>query len=145
MQKEDFLLMVVASGKDEPLTPVQLQKSLFLISEHKQRFPEVPESFYDFRPYHYGPFDIRVYQDADVLAEKGLVLRFTSNIGAWKDTVATHSGREKAEELMAQLNPVLKRYIREVVEWTQKLSFRELVGAIYQAYPDYRKNSVFQD
>ena len=79
MQKEDFLLMVVASGKDEPLTPVQLQKSLFLIGEHKDGFSEVPQSFYDFRPYHYGPFDIRVYQDADVLAEQGLVLRFVSS------------------------------------------------------------------
>ena len=143
MEKEDILLLVAASAKDEPLTPVQLQKALFLIGERcGDRLP-VP-SFYHFVPYHYGPFDGEVYQDADGLAEKGMVLRFQSERGAWVNTISTHSGREKAEELKKDLAPGVAEYIGEVVEWAQKLSFRELVASIYKAYPEYQANSVFQ-
>ena len=42
MEKEDILLLVVASAKDEPLTPVQLQKTLFLIDKQCQgRIPRL--------------------------------------------------------------------------------------------------------
>lgn len=143
MKKEDFLLLVVAAGKDEPLTPVQLQKSLFLIGE--QGIPEIPEEFYDFQPYHYGPFDVRVYQDADTLKEDGMVLRFKSDSGNWANTVATYSGRKRAEQLKSQMDPAVVQYIENVVDWAQSMNFRELVAAIYQAYPEYRENSVFQD
>ena len=55
MDDRDFLLLVVASGKDKALTPVQLQKSLFLLG--KTDLAEAVDSPYDFEPYHYGPFD----------------------------------------------------------------------------------------
>ena len=143
MEKEDILLLVVASATDEPLTPVQLQKALFLISEQcRGRIPT--SSFYEFEPYHYGPFDAEVYQDADELAAEGMVLRFQSNRGAWTNTISTHSGRERAEQLQKEMDPAIVQYINDVVEWVQGLSFRELVASIYQAYPDYKVNSVFQ-
>ena len=33
MDKKDALLLVIAAGEDTPLTPVQLQKSLFLVGK----------------------------------------------------------------------------------------------------------------
>ena len=143
MKKEDVLLLVVASAKDEPLTPVQLQKVLFLID--KQCHGRIPTStFYDFEPYHYGPFDAEVYRDADELADEGMVLRFQSNRGAWMNTISTHSGRERADQLKEEMDPEIVQYIDDVVEWAQGLSFRELVASIYQAYPEFKANSVFQ-
>ena len=143
MGKEDILLLVVASAKDEPLTPVQLQKSLFLIDrECRDKIPV--SSFYDFEPYHYGPFDAEVYQDADILAEKGMVLRFQSDKGAWMNTISTHSGRVRAEQLKKEIAPHIVQYIGNVVDWAQGLSFRELVASIYQAYPEYKVKSVFR-
>ena len=142
MEKEDILLLVVASAKDEPLTPIQLQKTLFLIDKQCQgRIPT--SSFYEFEPYHYGPFDAEVYKDADVLAAEGLVLRFQSDRGAWTNTISTHSGRAKAEQLKKEIEPDIVQYISNVVEWAQRLSFRELIASIYEAYPEYKVNSVF--
>ena len=143
MEKEDILLLVVASAKDEPLTPVQLQKTLFLIDKQCQgRIPT--SSFYEFEPYHYGPFDAEVYENADELAAEGMVFRFKSDRGAWTNTISTHSGREKAEQLKKEMDPGIVQYISEVVEWAQGLSFRELIASIYQAYPEYKVNSVFR-
>ena len=39
----------------------------------------------------------------------------------------------------------MRTYIQVVVEWAQSLSFSRLVKSIYGEYPQYRKNSVFQD
>ena len=142
MNREDWLLVVVAAG-ERPLTPVQLQKTLFLIKQ--ANLSELPDTFYDFKPYHFGPFDAQVYRDADMLFEEGLVVRHRSDSGTWIDTTITGKGRSKAQDLEAELRPVIVSYIHSLVRWAQGLSFRELVGSIYHKYPDYRANSVFQD
>ena len=141
MKREDWLLLVVAAG-DKPLTPVQLQKTLFLVKEAS--LPNLPDDFYDFVPYHFGPYDAQVYQDADSLQERGLVVRHKAARGTWTDTSITGSGRSKAEELEEKLPPAITSYIHNLVDWAQGLTFSQLVGAIYRKYPNYRANSVFQ-
>ena len=142
MEKEDFLLMVVAAGGSKPLTPVQLQKSLFLVAKN---LAEAPEPFYEFEPYHYGPFDIEVYSDADSLEAKGLLFSVPSPGGTWLDRAITPDGMKKAEEIEKELSEPVAKYLRDLVAWVQSLSFSNLVKSIYDLYPDYRKNSVFQD
>ena len=142
MQKEDILLMVLDAGQDQPFTPVQLQKALFLIGN--QCVGRLSDPYYDFEPYHYGPFDVAVYQDAEELVARGLAWRFKADGGSWINTVATPSGRAKANQLRKDLDPAVVRYIQNVAEWTQKLSFSELVAAIYHAFPEFKQNSVFR-
>ncbi len=90
MDREDFLLIVVAAGGVPPLTPVQLQKSLFLINENLRG--EIPGPFYKFDPYHYGPFDANVYVDADALEPRGLLVSVGSSQGTWLDRTITPAG-----------------------------------------------------
>lgn len=142
MENKEFLLLVVAAGDRKPITPVQLQKSLFLIRE--ANLVEAPDQFYEFEPYHYGPFDATVYADADVLEGDGMVARITSGSGSWTDTVITDDGLAKAKLIESSLSPSSKLYIHNVVEWVQSLSFSTLLRAIYSKYPQYRENSVFQ-
>ena len=71
MDRKDILLVVVASGNGTPLTPVQLQKSLFLISENLKG--EIPDPFYDFGPYHYGPVRCRSLWRCRFLELEGLL------------------------------------------------------------------------
>ena len=142
MERKDFLLLVVAAGKEKPLTPVQLQKSLFLISE--ANLPEAPNPLYEFEPYHYGPFDSGIYADAGILKEEGLVVRTPSDQGDWIETAITSDGLSKATSLEKGLPDATADYIREVVHWVQSQSFSGLLRAIYSAYPRYRENSVFQ-
>ncbi len=142
MKNKEFLLLVVAAGDGKPITPVQLQKSLFFIRE--ANLIETPDQFYEFEPYHYGPFDATVYSDADVLEGDGMVARVPSASGSWTDTVITTDGLAKAKLIENNLSPSTKEYIHSVVEWVQSLSFSTLLRAIYSKYPQYRENSVFQ-
>ena len=141
MNKDDLLLMVMAAGEGAPLTPVQLQKSLFLISENLKG---TIESTYSFMPYHYGPFDAEVYSDADSLEAEGFLYSARSPRGTWVDRAITPKGLLRAEELRKEVPEPIRQYVEDVVKWTQSLSFSSLVKAIYDQYPSYRKNSVFQ-
>ena len=141
MEREDFLLMVVSEAEGRPLTPVQLQKSLFLVS---QKLKETPDPFYSFEPYHYGPFDADVYADADSLEKEGLLISVSSTRGAWQETAITPNGLNKAQHLKKELSEPVVTYVHELVQWVQSLSFSDLVQAIYREYPEYRENSVFQ-
>ena len=124
MNRKDFVLMVVAAGEDAPLTPVQLQKSLFLIGEN---LSGIPAPFYEFKPYHYGPFDADIYSDADALEGDGLLVSMKSSKGTWTDRIVTRSGLRKAEGVEQELPEKMRTYIHDVVKWTQSLSFTELV------------------
>jgi hypothetical protein len=68
MERKHWTLLVLAAAGGDPLTPVQLQKTLFLLEKER---PEVSgRNYYRFTPYAYGPFDSRVYADAEILASE---------------------------------------------------------------------------
>jgi len=142
VDKKDILLLTVNASQTKSLTPVQLQKSLFLISQAK--LPELPEDIYLFEPYHYGPFCVDIYSDAEQLQKLGLLIRVPSPIGSWTNSVVTASGAQKASELEKAISAENLKFIQAIVSWVQSLSFSQLVKTIYQIYPQFRQNSVFQ-
>lgn len=142
MERQELVVLAVSAGGSRVLTPVQLQKSIFLISE--ANLPGIPDSLYNFEPYHYGPFDATIYKDADHLHEKGLVLRAPSREGAWTDTMITPDGLQRAIKLQGELDSSTTEKIREIVAHVQSLSFNELLKDIYDKHPEYQVNSVFQ-
>ena len=143
MENRDFVLLAVAAGESKALTPVQLQKSLFLIKEGLSKAGAAEMPSYDFEPYLYGPFDIDVYKDAELLHEEGTVLRFRSRSGSLVETMVTPTGLAQARSLEEGLPAHVVAWLHETVAWVQSQSFRELVGSIYKQYPEYRKDSVF--
>ena len=66
MTPKDWTLLVLASAGG-PLSPVQLQKTLFLIDRNLSRAQRGVTRFYNFRAYDYGPFDSAIYTDAVIL------------------------------------------------------------------------------
>ena len=142
MERQDLVILAVSAGGSRVLTPVELQKSVFLIS--KANLPDIPESMYNFVPYHYGPFDADIYKDADHLHEEGLVLRAPSREGAWTDTMITPDGLARAIQLQKELASSTTDQIRQIVARVQSLSFNELLKEVYDKYPEYQVNSVFQ-
>lgn len=143
MNREEWALLVIAAADGAPVTPVQLQKSLFLIG---REFPEaVGPSFYRFVPHNYGPFDSDVYADADLLAKRGLVAIQCPPGQGWAEYSCTRAGMDRSAELRAGLDANLVDYIQQVVSWTRKQTFTGLVRAIYAKYPEFRANSVFRD
>jgi uncharacterized phage-associated protein len=145
MTPKDWTLLVVAAAKGRPLSPVQLQKSLFLLGRNlgvKQLHTEI---FYDFRAYDYGPFNRQVYNDAKQLRDEGLIMISPDAGVRYRDYGATPSGLETASTLRATLDSAVTRYLDAIVEWVRSLSFTALVQAIYRDYPDMKANSVFRD
>jgi len=141
VERRDWTLLVLAAAKGAPLTPVQLQKALFLVGKNisKRRLG----SFYKFRPYDYGPFDSAVYTDAESLQRDGLVE--ISRMGSVREYAATSPGLGAASDLRADMLAEDEAYIDRLVDWVRPLSFSQLVQAIYREYPEMRANSVFRD
>jgi len=141
MNRKDWTLLAICAAGHKGLSPVQLQKTLFLLGK------EIPEAvngdFYDFQPYNYGPFDRRAYIDAEALADEGRV-EISQNAGEnWNRFTATRDGEIKASYLQREV-PEATEYLSRLVPWVQQQTFQQLVKAIYAKYPEMRANSVFQ-
>ena len=68
---------------------------MFLIGKGAES--EVESGWYEFEPYHYGPFCPDIYEDAESLESDGLVMRVPSRAGRWTDTLITYDGMVRAE------------------------------------------------
>ena len=103
MNPIDWTLLVIASADSKPLEPVQLQKSLFLLSRNLRPKQLGTKDFYNFEAYDYGPFCKEVYSDADLLSEQGLVTITTPPGGRYRSYRTTDEGVKKAEQLRKDL------------------------------------------
>lgn len=140
--RKAWIIVALAKAGEGGLTAVQLQKVLFLLGERRK--PSVGKAFYKFKPYNYGPFSQEVYNDADLMAFDGLVELDASRGRSRRTYHLTEAGKGLAKKLAKELPEAGVTYLAETVAWAQRLSFEELVRAIYEAYPDMQKNSVFQ-
>ncbi|MCY3798929.1 MAG: hypothetical protein OXG84_14055 [Chloroflexi bacterium] len=139
MKRADLLLKIIAAAEGKPLTPAQLQKVAFLL--RMERGSYMPDDYYRFRKYDYGPFCAEVYRDAERLECEGKISISIHPRGGWKQYSATVAGIQTE---MQNIPDEVSTYIEEKVRWARQLSFQELVRAVYQMYPSFRENSVFQ-
>ena len=122
------------------LSPVQFQKILFVFGRELRN--EAGAGFYEFEPYHYGPFSADIYRDADSMSRQGLVA--ISSDGETRFYSATPAGRHRAAALI-QVGPHHAiEYLHSVVNWAQSLTFSQLLKAVYAKYPEMSANSVFR-
>lgn len=142
ISQEDTILVALSPAGGMPYSPVQVQKLLFLVDQNLSPFLGGPK--FDFQPYHYGPFDKRVYSTLEDLARRGMV-EITRGSGNWPEYRLTPEGQARAAEVMAGLDERARSYLGRTSTFVRNLSFSELVSAIYKAYPEMRARSVFQE
>src|SRR5262245_7110471 len=130
LTSKDWSLLVIAAALGESVSPVQLQKSLFLIGENLTPTQLGVKKFYTFKPYDYGPFNSTVYSDAETLALDSRIVILNS--GTYRRYVATTSGLAHAEEIRKTLDSVAKGYLDRVVKWVREQSFESLIKSIYK-------------
>lgn len=141
--RTDWLLLALGFSTGG-LTPVQLQKVLFLLGERRKNV--VGPDYYTFKPYNYGPFSQAIYSDVDLLASFLEQVEVDESRGRQlRSYRLTASGAQRVKELAKSAPAEGVAYLREVVPWAQQLTFADLVRAIYDAYPRMRAKSVFQD
>jgi uncharacterized protein YwgA len=139
--RADWPLLALHVAEDGVLTPVQMQKVLFLLD--KQAHGRLGADFYKFTPYNYGPFSSQIYSDLQKLESEGKIAFDNPRGTTWRKYVLTGRGDDFVIGLIEHVDEELLGYLRELVRWAKSLRFSELVGAIYKAYPDYAKNSIF--
>lgn len=144
MNPTDTTLLAIACAP-RPLQPVQLQKSLFLLARKTPRDMLAEGARYDFKAYDYGPFDSQIYNDAEQLEQQGLVTIRKPPETRYKEFTATAAGKARADLLKQEMAPQVYNYLRDLVTYTQSVTFNQLVGAIYREFPDMKENSVFRD
>lgn len=144
MHRRDLTLLMLAAASGQYYTPVQIQKAMFLLD---RQMPDVFDTTlrYVFRPYDYGPFDPDVYVEIERLQAEGLAEITVNPARAMKMYGATPHGLARAHGLRSRLLPAQNSFIEDVSAFVRRLSFSELVSAIYEAYPDMRENSIFVD
>ena len=139
-RRQEIVLAALATDPDALFGPAQVQKMFFLLDEKIHE--ELGGKQFKFEPYHYGPFDKDVYVELEALERKGLVI---INGESCRQYRLTPSGYLAGVEILGDFCERAQKYMSKLSKWILKLSFAELVGSIYKAYPDMRKNSIFQD
>lgn len=141
MGRDVFMLAAMCPAGSGSFSPVQVQKLFFLVNENVAK--QAGRSYFDFQPYDYGPFDKEVYRELEQLDERGLVEITNPDSRGNRAYRLTNEGSRAAREAFDGLEEPIQNYIGETVEFVRNVPFDELVSAIYQAYPDMKKNSVF--
>ena len=143
MNNRQLVLTLLAAANGRAFTPVQLQKSAFLVCENLADVFDENAGF-AFEPYDYGPFDAQVYAEARQLRSEGNAYMAPSDSGRWCTYAATPAGIEEGERLLNDEQPETAAYIRSVVDWVLQQDFATLVRTIYEHYPQMRARSVFR-
>ena len=61
----------------------------------------------------------------------------------WSNYVITAQGETHAAAAVSEVDGDVWQYLVRTVAWAKSLRFSELVGAIYRAYPDFARHSIF--
>ena len=143
MDDSNLMLAVLACGRGATYTPVQIQKLLFLAE--KQIGDKLGGPFFRFVPYDYGPFDAKIYELLATMAGVGLVEIVHEPGLRWNKYRLTDGGLQQGERMLQEMEQSVATFLRRLNEFVRRLSFAELVGAIYKAYPEMKVNSVFRE
>lgn len=141
MDKTNLMLAALSPAGGSDLTPVQIQKLLFLIDRNIGK--ELGGTGFNFVPYDYGPFDSSVYDVLRSLESRNLAASSLTSRG-WKRYSLTDDGIQTGQAVFDTLTSRAQDYIRRVSEFVRGSSFSDLVSSIYKAYPDMKVNSVFR-
>ena len=141
--RQEVLLAFLGSGSGT-VDPIRVMKGLFLIA---QRMPEelLPlGARYEFVPYSYGPCSFEIYRDLELLTGSGLINAEDVLGTSWKVYSSTRRGDVAVVEILAGFPQEMGVYIRRIREFVTSVSFRDLLHAVYEAYPDFAARSVFR-
>lgn len=140
--RQEVVLAALAAVPHAQFAPVQVQKLFFLLDESVAA--HLGGKQFAFEPYDYGPFDKAVYQELDELRERGLVnLIYIAPGPGGRRYSTTDSGQVLGAQLSNNLPKSVVGFIREASNWVRTLSFAQLVGSIYKAFPHMKARSIF--
>jgi hypothetical protein len=140
VRRADWAMLAIAAVRGKSISPLQLQKGLFVF----QRWSNDPlENYYSFGRFRQGPFDSTIYRDVEALAREDLVtIRKAKGRGRWKAFEATEAGLRYAMEVEIGLPSRTRSLLRQTVSWMQEQRLSEIFRTIHLYFPEYRPRSI---
>lgn len=139
MNRASYVLAAMAAaGAKARFDPVRLQKFFFLLDRELDGECGCPH--FEFRPYHYGPFDQAVYGEVESLSRQGLAS--VDDRRRYRLYGLTEEGFTNGARALAGLPERARGYMAEASGWIFSLDFRDLLAAIYEYAPDMAVRSV---
>lgn len=142
LTRQDWLLLTLSKSPGGTMSPVQIQKALFLFGQEVGS--SIGAQYYSFVAYDYGPFDAAIYADLRRLMREGHVRGEWSQGRSWKNYALTPEGRRTALVLESDADARLAEFLGRIAVWVKGRSFSDLLRSIYAAYPEFAANSVFR-
>lgn len=121
------VLLALLQAADRPVSRIELTKWAFVLRH--ESLSSGGSSFYDFLPFHYGPFSFALYHEIGKLEEQGYVLQ--------KDQSHWAIGRVAAPKLERDLTQEAASVARRLM----KMNVDNLMDEIYEKHPKYTVNS----
>lgn len=140
--RQKIVLAALAAERTSSFAPVQIQKLFFLLDQNIAA--DLGGQQFSFEPYDYGPFDRAVYSDLEVLAQQGLVVIQATPGAERRKFYLSPEGYAMGSAVLGELSERARNYMLRLSVWIRSLSFAELVGSIYNQYPEMKANSVFR-
>ena len=140
--RQRIVLAAMAPANGKHFQPVQIQKLFFLID--RKLGEKVGGPFFDFQPYHYGPFDSGVYHTVESLAARGLAMVSSGPFERRLYGLASE-GQKLGEQLLGELDERSRDFIKRTCGFVLDTPFDQLVSSIYKAYPEMRAKSIFRE
>lgn len=119
---------------DTGLLVTAMMKFLFLI----QMRGSAKRRFYQFVPYHYGPFAKELYADLETLQEGDLI---EIDNGEEDKTRITLTDPTRAKEVTQQLPEEMREDIKTILGEYGGLTHKALLNRVYEEFPAYAKKS----
>ena len=143
LTRQDWLLIALSKSPGGAMSPVQVQKSLFLFGQ--EAGGSIGAEFYSFEPYDYGPFDAAICADLRRMTIDGHV---RGNLEPRSKLEVLHDHQVPAgvpcSPVEQDADPRLTEFLGRIVQWVKGRSFSDLLRSIYAAYPEFAVNSVFR-
>jgi uncharacterized protein YwgA len=141
--RQETLLVFLGSGEKE-LDPIRVQKGLFILAQETPEAWLPSEARYRFEPYRYGPYSAEIYHDLDRLEGLGHVTASRIIGQSWNYYSLTPEGQELARSIAEGMDNRAVQYLRRLRDFVGELSFRKLLTTVYEHYPAYAVNSLFE-
>ena len=130
-RQRTILYMIREAGR--PLSRMEITKWCFLLGHECES--KGGNAFYQFVPYHYGPFSFCLYREADSLVRDGFLE--APNDKTWQL-------RPDALGLAGDLPTDVKQDVDRILERFRHKSVDQTIGYVYQRYPWFTINSKLE-
>ena len=123
--RRGWLLLAVAVSGASGLSPVQLERSLFLVCQKREE--HVGPDFYQFESNGSGPASAALYVDIDALVTAEHIVKEWAPESSCSIFRLSDSGRARAADFRRRIKKEALAGLEDAVAWVKEQSYQEMV------------------